>query len=212
MLLCSNISWQPTQYYNVMRRNKSCICCSSSRSPFVGGDAGRLSLRPTVTFVICSVAPCIWRCLSSFLPPLTLLHLSSDNPANLAIAFLVNWNLLASLSQIFSDLWSFIWAMCPTHFIRLLIILPTMQVLVPTSSLRYNILLLSALFTTAILLIQLFSHTCSLRCCCSDRAIASKPYVLADRPTTQEFRLFLFSFLEIFLSFFDPSILYSHGK
>ena len=46
--------------------------------------------------------------------------------------------------------------------LRLLSILPTMQALVPTSSRRSFILRLSTLHTPAILLTQLFSHTCSL--------------------------------------------------
>ena len=43
-------------------------------------------------------------------------------------------------------------------------ILSTMQASVQISSLRSFILLLSALFTPAILLSKLFSHNCSMRC------------------------------------------------
>ena len=82
------------------------------------------------------------------------------------------------LSDLFGDLSSFILTMCPAHFIRLLTILPTVQALVPTSSLRSFVLLLSTLLTPAILLIQLFSH-CSLCCCSLDRTTVSEPYVLA---------------------------------
>ena len=56
-------------------------------------------------------------------------------------------------------------------------IVPTIQALV-LSSLRSFVLLLSTLFTPAILLILWFSHTRSLRCCCSDRPTVSKPYIL----------------------------------
>ena len=86
---------------------------------------------------------------------------------------------LLCLSQ--SDLSSFIPTMCPAHFIRILTSLPTIPALVPTSSLRSSILLLSALLAPAILLIQLFSHrpTCSLRCCSTIRINVFKPYVLA---------------------------------
>ena len=50
--------------------------------------------------------------------------------------------------------------MCPTHFIRLLTILPTIQAFVPTSShLSFSF---SNLFTLAVLLIHLLSHTYSL--------------------------------------------------
>ena len=51
--------------------------------------------------------------------------------------------------------------MCPAHFILLLAILPARQALVSTYYLTSFILLLSTPFTPAILLIQLFSHTCS---------------------------------------------------
>ena len=66
-------------------------------------------------------------------------------------------------SDIFRNLSYIILTMCPVHFIRLLTILPTIQALVPTSSRRSFVLRLSTLLTPAILLIQLFSHTCSLR-------------------------------------------------
>ena len=52
-----------------------------------------------------------------------------------------------------------------------------MKALVPNYSLRSFLLFLSAMFTPAILHIQLFSHTCSLPCRCSDRATISKPCV-----------------------------------
>ena len=84
-------------------------------------------------------------------------------------------------------------------------ILPTMQTLVPTSSIRYFILLLSIILTPAILLIQLFSYTCSL-CCCLDIITVSKSYVLAG--TSQEISTFHFSFLEFFLSMHDYTICY----
>ena len=79
------------------------------------------------------------------------------------------------VSDIFGILSSFILIMCPAHFIRLLTMLPTIQALVPTSSRRSFILRLSNLLTPAILLVQLFSHTCSLYLCSSDRANVSKP-------------------------------------
>ena len=64
--------------------------------------------------------------------------------------------------------------MCPAHFIPFLTTLPIMQAfLVPTSSLKYFILLLSTLFTPPILLVKLVTHNRSLRWCCSERAIVS---------------------------------------
>ena len=66
------------------------------------------------------------------------------------------------VSDVFGNVSYFILTMCPAHFFWLLTILPTIQALVPTSSLRYFILRLSTLLTPAILLIQLFSHTCDL--------------------------------------------------
>ena len=96
--------------------------------------------------------------------------------------------------------------MCPAHFIRLLTILPTIHDLVKTSCLWSYILLLSTLFTPALVLIQLFSHTCSLFCCSSDRTNVAKPlYVLAG--TTQESRTFPISFLEICQSILTLSTL-----
>ena len=121
-------------------------------------------------------------------------HLSSDLPRFLQPSCFC-------VSDHFGNLSSFILTMCPAHFIRLLTILPTIQALVPTSSRRSFILLLSTLFT--IFLIQLFSHTCSLCCCSLDIANVSKPYVLAG--ATHEYRTFPISFLEIFLSIITPS-------
>ena len=105
------------------------------------------------------------------------------------------------VSDIFGNLSCFILPMCPAHLIRLLTILPNIQALVPTSSRRYFILL-STLFTPAILLIQLFAHTCSLYCCSSGRANVSKQYVLAD--TIQESTTFPVSLMEIVLSIMTP--------
>ena len=125
--------------------------CSSSGFPFVGVRLVYWSLRCTATFVIC------------FHRSLLLafsLHLSSSS------AFLKSLHTVLPscflVSDLFGNLSSFILTMCPAHFIRLLTILPTKQALVPTSSLRSFILRLSTLLTPAILLIQLFSHTCSL--------------------------------------------------
>ena len=98
------------------------------------------------------------------------------------------------VSDIFGNLSSFIMTMCPAHFIRLFTILPTIQALVPTYYLRSFILLLYTLFTSAILIVQLFSHTCSLCCCSSNRAIIATG--IQDLP---------FSLLETFLSIITPS-------
>ena len=83
------------------------------------------------TFIIFSIVPCCWPFLSTFLPPLPFLDLSSHNPAILAVIFLVFCKLLVSLSQIFSVVSSI--SFHPAHFISLLPILPTMQTLVPNS-------------------------------------------------------------------------------
>ena len=111
------------------------------------------------------IAPSCWPFLSTFLLPLPFLGLSSDNPPVLAVVFLVFCNLLVSLS-VYSHLSPFILnlTLCPALFTRLLFC----QLGKP----RFQSLL-SILFTPAILLIQLFSHTCSLHCCCSDRATVS---------------------------------------
>ena len=118
---------------------------------------------------ITSLPPVVDLFSSPFLLPLPFSYLSSQNPTILVLVFLVFMQPASFfVSDIFGNLSSFILTMCPVHSIRLLTILPNMQALVPTSSLMSFILLLSTLFTPAILLIQLFSHTCRLRCCYSD--------------------------------------------
>ena len=137
---------------------------------------GHWSLRSTATFVI-SFHWSLWLAFSlhfysssAFLRSLFTQssHLSYGLPR-----FLKSSRLF--VSDHFGNLSSFILTMCPAHFIRLLTIYPTIQALVPTSSLRSFIPRLSTLLTPAILLIQLFSHTCSLCWCSSDRANVSKP-------------------------------------
>ena len=141
--------------------------CSSSGFPCVGVRLVYLSLRCTATFVI----RFHWSLLLAF-----SLHFSSSS-AFLRSLFTQSSHLSCGLprflqpscfivSDLFGNFSSFILTMCPAHFIRLLTILPTMQALVPTSSRKSFILRLSTLRTPAILLIQLFSHTCSL-CWCS---------------------------------------------
>ena len=49
-----------------------------------------------------SIAPCYWPFLSTFLPPLSFLDLSSHNSSILAVAFLVLCSLRVPLSQHFS--------------------------------------------------------------------------------------------------------------
>ena len=111
------------------------------------------SLRSTATFVICFH----WSLLLAL-----SLHFSSS--AFLRSLFTQSSHLSCGLphflqpscffvSDLFGNLASFILTMCPAHF------LPTIQALVPTSSLRSFILRLSTLLTPAIILIQLFSHT-----------------------------------------------------
>ena len=139
------------------------MICSSSCFPCVGVRLVYWSLRSTATFVIC------------FHRSLLLafsLHFSSSS-AFLRSLFTQSSHLSCGLprflepscffvSALFGSLSSFIRTMCPTHFIRLLTILPTIQAFVPTSYRRSFILRLSTLLTPAIFLIQLFSHTCSL--------------------------------------------------
>ena len=81
------------------------------------------------------------------------------------MVFLVFWNLLASLSRIFSVVYHLSFGPCVQPISSCSTILPTMQALVPTSSRRSFILRLSTILTPAIFHIQLFSHTCSLCCC-----------------------------------------------
>ena len=95
-------------------------------------------------------------------------HLSCGLPRFLEPSCFFVLALVGSLS-------SFIRTMCQANFIRLLTILPTIQALVLTSSRRSFILRLSTLFTPAIFLIQLCSHTCSSCRCSSDRADVSNP-------------------------------------
>ena len=64
------------------------------------GDGGHSPLC-MAAFGIFSIAPCCWIFLSTFLPPLPFLDLSSGNPPILAVVLLVFYNLLVCLSQIF---------------------------------------------------------------------------------------------------------------
>ena len=131
--------------------------------PCVGMRLVYWSLRSTATFVI----GFHWSLLLAF-----SLHFSSSS-ASIRALFTQSSHLSRGLPRflkpscffvedLFGNLSSFILTMCPAHFIRVLTILPTLQAFVPTSSLRSFILRLSTLSTPAILLIQLFSHTCSL--------------------------------------------------
>ena len=142
------------------------MSCSSSCFPCVGVRLIYWSLRSTATFVISFHRSLLlafslnFSSSSAFLRSLFTQssHLSCGLPRFLEPSCLV-------VSALFGSLSSFIRTMCPAHFIRLLTILPTIQALVPTSSLRSFILRLSTLLTPAIFLIQLFSHTCSLLLC-----------------------------------------------
>ena len=78
------------------------VTCSSSCFPFIDPcEAGHPSLRCTATFGIFSIVPCCRPFLSTFLPPLPFLCLSSDNHPILAVVFLVLGNLS---SFIYSEL------------------------------------------------------------------------------------------------------------
>ena len=105
------------------------------------------SLRPsirhsyTVTFIVFPL-----------LPLLAFSHYFSSSSAFLRSLFTQSSRLNCGLPRflqplslfvpdIFGNLSSFILNMCPAHFIHLINILPTMQALVPTSSLRSFILL-----------------------------------------------------------------------
>ena len=107
-------------------------CCSSSGFPCVGVRLVYWSLRSTVTFVICFH----WSLLLAF-----SLHFSSSS-AFLRSLFTQSSHHSCGLprflqpscffvSDLFSNLSSFILTICPAHFILLLTILPTIQALVP---------------------------------------------------------------------------------
>ena len=83
----------------------------------------------------------------------------------------LHWNTLRDrwefgIGKHFDNLSPFFLTMCPSHFIRLLTIFPTIQALVPTSCIRSFILLFSNLFTSAIPLYYC-SRKLVLLCCCS---------------------------------------------
>ena len=103
----------------------------------------------------------MWLAVSlHFFPALPFLYLSSRNPSNLAVVFLVFCNLLVSLYQIFSVNFSSInLTKCPAHFVRFLTILPTIHSLCPTLSLMYFIPILS---TLSLPLSRSLSHPLSL--------------------------------------------------
>ena len=76
------------------------ICCSSSCFPTVGV---RLVIRYSAVrllLLFCPSLPMVGLSLITFLTPLPFLDLSSDNPPNLAVAFLIFSNLLVSLTHI----------------------------------------------------------------------------------------------------------------
>ena len=131
--------------------------------PCVGVRPVYWSLRSTATFAIRFHWPLLlvfslhFSSSSAFLRSLLTQssHLSCGLPRFLKLSCFF-------VSDIFGNLSSFILTICPYHFTRLLTILPTIQALVPTSSHRSFIIRLSTLRTPDILLIQLFSHTCSL--------------------------------------------------
>ena len=77
-------------------------CCSSSGFPCVWLRLVYWSLRSTATFVICVHWSLLFAFSLHFLPPLPFSYISSHSPPILALVFLVFWNLLASLSRIFS--------------------------------------------------------------------------------------------------------------
>ena len=150
---------------------------SSSGFPSVGVRLIYWSLRSTATFVICFH----WSLLLVF-----SLHFSSFSFAFHRSLFTQSFHLSCGLprfldpscffvSALFGSLSSFIRTMCPAHFVRLLTNLSTIQAVFPSSSRRSFILHISTLLTPAIFLIQLFSHSCSLCWCSSDRANVSKP-------------------------------------
>ena len=126
--------------------------CSSScfHVPCGRGEADHLSYCCTARLLFPSIGLCCWSFPSTFLCP--FLDLSSGNPpiANLSCGhprFLQVRCFFVSV--ILVNLPSLILTMCPAHLIRLFTILPTKQALVPTSSLRSYIILLSTIFAPA---------------------------------------------------------------
>ena len=118
--------------------------------PLSMGEAGLLvTCRCTDTSVICFHWSLLLAYFSPiFLPPLPFSDLSSHSPHILTVVFLVSETSCFFMSDLFGNLSSFILTMCPAHFILLLTILPTIQALVPTSSRRSFIILLSTHFTS----------------------------------------------------------------
>ena len=92
---------------------------------------------------------------------------------------------------------------CPAHFTQLFTNPLIRHFSMPSSSLRSSIPLLSILFTPAIHLTQLCSHTCSLCCCLSVRAIVSRPYKHVGVMYAP--RNFRFNFVEILSAKICPS-------
>ena len=140
--------------------------CSSSCFPFI---VVRLVIRhSTVRLLLLSFSfsPCCWPFLSTFLRTAFLRslftqssYLSCDLPCFLqSTCFFV--------SDLFGDLSSFILIMCPAHLIRLFTIL---LALVPTFSL--NVFCSPSLHShyTGYSPYPVFSRTCRLRCCFSER-------------------------------------------
>ena len=106
-------------------------------------------------------------------------------------------------AALFGSLSSAILSTCPAHCNLLLTSLSVKLLCTSVSSLNSTILRLSALVTLAIFRTQLFSHTCSLCCCCSVSAKVSVPYRHAG--VTHVLMTLPFSLLEIHRSAITPS-------
>ena len=141
--------------------------------------------------------------------PVHVLQLRLSRVSLDAIAASHTWSSSLSLSPLLVNITilgsrsSFNRSTSPVHFIRLFTNLPTKHFCMPTSSLSSSILLRSILFTPAIRLTQLFSHTCSLCWCFSDTGNVSRPYKIGG--VTHAPSTFPFNFFEMCLSDMTPS-------
>ena len=138
--------------------------------PYCRDETGHSSLRCCATAVIVSISPCCCHFRPTFVHPLLYLGLHSGSLFTGCGHLRFLQPICFFVSVLFNNLSCFILTMCPAH---VTLLLTSCQLCKPQFHLFPKIcimLLLSIIFTPTIVLIQLLSHRCSLRCCCSGRS------------------------------------------
>ena len=142
--------------------------------PFIRGEVLPATFSPP-HLLFFSTLLCLLPSSSSLPPLLSSSHLSLITQSSHLSIGLPRLLLPCSRNSaaLFDSLSSAILSTCPAHCNLLLTSLSVKLLCTPLSPLNSTIFRLSALVTLAIFRTQLFSHTCSLRCCSSVRAKVS---------------------------------------